>query len=430
MSNRALLPQWLQTSVTESGMTFAPDWLKAAQAKAAEDFMTLGLPTRKSERWKYADLTILSKREYVLATRTDKGGLQDKLNHHRLRHGDSLLMPFVNGYFMSGFSDRNKIPTGVIACGIEEALEKYPDLVQEIWQTADAGKDYPFAILNEAASQDGMFLYIPDHCELAMPVHLLSIVNDPNLFIANPRHIIKLGKYSKLTLIEDYYGQPDQSYFMNVVNTIIADEGAILKHYKLQHEGRQATHLSHSFVYQKKDSQVNYLTISTGALFAKDETRVMLNESGTDYTASGFYSLKDKQFVDHHLDVNHYAPASRSEMFYKGIMDDQSRAVFNGRLHVAQDAQKITAYQANHNLLLSSQAEVNTKPELEIYADDVKCKHGASTGQLDKDALFYLCSRGIPQPEAQAILIEGFADEVIKRIDQAELQSRIMEMLS
>lgn len=400
------------------------------QAQSWQQFVEHHLPTRKSEKWKYADLSSLAAKRYVAARVTEADGLQDKVNQHRLRHENAILMLFVNGHFMSAFSERRDLPKGLIACGIDEAIEKHPALVNKyLKQTMDTS-DYPFASLNAANTEDGLFLHVPEGCVVDKPVHMLSIVDDENEFITHPRHLLVLGANSQMTLIEEYHAFPHQAYMTNTVMNLILESGARLSYFKLQNEGRKAVHIAHTFVGQHKDSSLTYTNFSTGGEFARDELRVLLNESGTEFKAAGFYHLcEDGQYIDHHLDVNHLAPHSNSEMLYKGIVDNKSRAVFNGRLYVEKDAQKILAYQANHNLLLSNTAEVYSKPELEIYADDVKCKHGASIGQIDQDALFYLCSRGIAREEAMTMLLQGFAEEIINRVVNPALRARVMEML-
>lgn len=429
MTQSTGLPAWVMVT-SQHGMPGAPSWLTSLQQQAWQDFQAHGLPTRHEERWKYAELGFLQQQSYVTAQRTIADGLQTKVNHHRLRHEPTILMLLVNGYVMTAFSDKAKCPTGMIACGMEEALEKYPDLVKACWHKTKDTSSYPFANLNMAHCQDGLFLYVPDDCQVELPVHLLSIVDDEQAFASHPHHVIHLGNHSRLTLIEEYFAFSHQAYFMNPVLDINIGKGANLTHYKLQHEGGKAVHLGHTFVTQQQDSEVTYTTIATGSQFARDELSVNLTERGTAFRAAGFYHLtRDRQYMDHHVDVNHAAPTSQSEMLYKGILEQQSRAVFNGRLHVEKDAQKIIAYQANHNLLLSNQAEVYSKPELEIYADDVKCKHGASTGQMNQAALFYLRARGIPEEEARQMLLQGFADEILNRITSPSLRARVMESL-
>lgn len=394
-------------------------------------FAQNNLPTRKDERWKYADVGFLAKKEFVETSRIDDESIMDAINQHRLREGDNTLLVLVNGYFMPSLSDLHKLPSGVIACGLHHAAEHYVDVMQKHWGASINTKKYPFAGLNAQMCNDGLFLQVPDHCDVTSPIHLLSIIVGDTEWLAQPWLMVVLGEQSKLTLIEEYYATAEQMYLMNVVTTMAIGKGAKLDHYKLQNEGKQAVHMANTFVQQQQDSQTTFANISMGGLFARDDLVIKLMESGANCRTSGFYHLaQDNQYIDHHVDIEHAAPCSHSEMLYKGILENKSRAVFNGRVLVEKDAQKIVAHQANHNLLLSNDAEVYSKPELEIYADDVKCKHGATTGQLDQDALFYMCSRGISREEAMSILLEGFAQEITQLIAHPGVKMRVLEMCS
>lgn len=394
-----------------------------------EHFIKNNLPTRKDERWKYADLSFLANKNFAAAKRVDDEILIDAINQHRLRQGDNILLVFVNGYFMPSLSDLHKLPLGVIASDLNYAAKHHAETMEMHWKGDIDTKKFPFAGLNAEMCTDGLFLQLPDHCELATPIHVLSIVVDDAEFIAHPWHTIVLGEQSKLVLIEEYFSLAEQPYMMNVVTTINVGKGATLEHYKIQQEGKRAIHMANTFVKQKQDSNVSFANFAMGSEFARDDVIVRLQESGANCKTAGFYHLyRDNQFVDHHVDIDHIAPASQSEMLYKGILEQKSRAVFNGRVHVHKDAQKTLAYQANHNLLLSNDAEVYSKPELEIYADDVKCKHGATTGQIDQEALFYMRSRGISYAEAMNILLLGFAEEIMQRISHPGVKMRVTEM--
>lgn len=398
-------------------------------AMSWNDFIKNNLPTRKDERWKYADLSILANKNFAPAIRVDDESLIDAINQHRLRQGDNILLVFVNGYFMPSLSDLHKLPIGVIASDIDYASKHHAETMAIHWQGEIDTKKYPFVGLNADMCTDGLFLQLPDHCELSTPIHLLSIVVGEAEFISHPWHTIILGEQSKLVLIEEYFALVEQAYMTNVVTTITAGKGASLEHYKIQQEGKRAIHMANTFVKQKQDSNVSFANFTMGSEFARDDVIVRLLESGADCKTAGFYHLhRDNQFVDHHIDVGHIAPGCQSEMLYKGILEQKSKAVFNGRLHVHKDAQKTLAYQANHNLLLSNDAEIYSKPELEIYADDVKCKHGATTGQINQEALFYMRSRGISYDEAINILLLGFAEEIIQRISHPGVKMRVMEM--
>ncbi len=430
MNELAMIPAWLQKSGGDKTWSSAPTWLTDFRRKQWDAFLKNGLPTRKDERWKYTDLSFLTNKNFSTAARVDPYLLRDVINQHRLQRGESILLVCVNGYFMETLSDIAKLPRQVIACSMGKALQHHADIVRANWPDHIDAQKYPFASLNAAMFEDGLFLSLPDDCEINMPVHLLSLVFGDEEFIAQPLHMIVLGQNSKLTLAEECFSHAVQAYMMNSVMMMTVGNHAKLDVCKIQQEGRNAVHMANIFITQKRHSQVSFTNFSSGSLFARDDLVVKLLEPGADCHTSGFYRLRsDGQYVDYHIDIDHAAPHSNSEMLYKGILDKKSRAVFNGRLFVEKDAQKILAYQANHNLLLSSEAEVYSKPELEIYADDVKCKHGATTGQIDQEALFYMRSRGIDKEEAMDILLRGFAEEVMQRVTHPGIKMRIQETM-
>lgn len=429
MNKAVSLPAWLQTNIENTTHTF-PEWLVDSRKMQLADFIEQGLPTRKNERFKYTDLSLLTDKHFSAAKRIDEESLVDAIHQHRLQRGETILLTFVNGYFMPMLSDMKKLPDNVIACHLPEAFVKHSELVKTIWPKQIETEKYPFASLNAAVCEEGLFLYLPDQCKLTTPIHLLFIVMEDSEFIAHPHQMIILGESSQLTLIEEHFALVDCEYIMNHMATIVVGKNAHLEQYKIQQEGKKGSHMASTFVYQKQESTTAFTCFSFGGKFARDELTVKLQESGATCRTSGFYHLRyDNQSVDYHIDIDHAASHSVSEMLYKGVLDRKSRAIFNGRLHVAKAAQKINAYQANHNLLLADEAEVYSKPELEIYADEVKCKHGATTGQLDKDILFYLRSRGISHEDALAIMLQGFAEEVLQKVTHPGVKLRVQELM-
>jgi Fe-S cluster assembly protein SufD len=404
--------------------------MSALDQKRWNDFISTSLPTRREEPWKYTDVSFLTKKKFADPKRLDAEYLRDKVNAYRIHHGESIILVCVNGYFMPTLSDTAKLPQEVIVRSLNEALIDQSELIQQHWLGNINAKRYPFASVNTALFTDGLFLLLSDNCEINIPVHLLSLAADENEFIAQPHHLIVVGAHSKLTLVEEYAAATTFPYFMNIVTTIRIGNNARFEHYKIQTENDVAAHMANTFIHQKQDSIAAFMNFSSGGIFARDDLVVKLQETGAECRTAGFYRLqRNNQYIDHHVDITHNAARSHSEMLYKGILDKKSQAVFNGRLCVEKEAQKILAYQANHNLLISNNAEVYSKPELEIYADDVKCKHGATTGQLDQDALFYLRSRGIGETEAMNILLQGFAEEIIQRIGHPGIRQRAEEAI-
>lgn len=424
------LPPWMHHNNKESLLTPLPDWLVEFQRLHGDAFFKNGLPTRKDERWKYADLNFLTHKNFSVATKEQANNLQDVIHQYRLRCGDSIMLVFVNGYFIPMLSDLSKLPNGMVVLGMIEAWKQYPELIKANWPSKFDAKQYPFACLNAAMFSDGLFLYLPKSCQLTMPVHLLSLVLGKDELITHPHNLFVLDQQSKLEMVEEHFSLADQPYMINRVTTINIGKNAKLNHCKIQQEGKQAVHMAHMFIYQQQNSHASFVNFSIGSQFARDDLIIKLKEPGADCYTSGFYHLRgDNQYIDNHIDINHDAPYSHSGMLYKGIIENNAKAVFNGRLCVEKNAQKIVAYQANHNLLLSNEAEVYSKPELEIYADDVKCKHGATTGQLDQEALFYLRSRGIKHEEAVSILLQGFAEDIIQYITHPGIKLRVQEVL-
>ncbi len=424
------IPAWLTANFNEAQQSSLPDYLLAYQKTQWDAFVAQGLPTRKHERFKYTNLNKLNEKQFILSVETNDASLHEIVKKHQLHQTNSCLIVLVNGFFNASLSVLTDLPEGMIVSSFKQAIYDHPDLIKQHGLLAINNAYYPFANINGALFQNGFFLYMPPHCSLAAPIHILSLMTQKKEFAAYPKHLIIMGDDSKATFFEEHVSVVENAYLMNSVTKLILGKRAQADYCKLQNENKHAIHLSHSFVEQQQDSQLTLANFSFGGEIARDEVEINLQASGATCKTAGFYHLQHaNQYVDNHLDIKHQAPHTNSEMLYKGIVDSSARAVFNGRLYVQQAAQKIIAYQANHNLLLSKQAEVYSKPELEIYADDVKCKHGASTGQIDEEALFYLRSRGIEKSTALQIILQGFADEIFQRIDHKAIRARILGIM-
>ncbi|HEX4044565.1 MAG TPA: Fe-S cluster assembly protein SufD [Gammaproteobacteria bacterium] len=429
MKHTVNLPNWLKASTVNDAPS-QPAWRLAAAKQYWQAFLAQGLPTRQHERWRYADLAFLNKHDFSTPSQVNAEKLEDTIHQYRLHYGDSILLVLINGCFMPTLSDLTKLPEQVIACSWQQALREHTALIPQHHQSVVDAKRYPFVALNTALGSDGLFFYVPAQTTIPAAVHVLCLSMEQTTFVTYPQHTIILGEQSEVTWLEEHFSQLDQTYLTNQVTQLIVEKNAKLNYYKIQAEGREAAHLAHTFVQQAANSQTRFTHFSTGAAVARDELQVTLQGSGADCRTAGFYHTRaDNQYIDHHVDICHAASHTQSDMLYKGILEQRSRAVFNGRLLVEKDAQKIVAYQANHHLLLSANAEAYAKPELEIYADEVKCKHGATTGCLDQDALFYLRSRGIEHDEALSLLLHAFAEEVTQRINHVGIKARIQEIL-
>lgn len=424
------LPDWLKQLSPQNVVSKHPAWLSALRETQWQVFCEQGLPTRHYERYKHADFSFLYANEYLVSDDVNIKALSDKIHQHRLQHTDTILLVLVNGRFVSHLSDVAKLPEHVVAISLRDALQTQADSIKPHWLNDKVSTHSPFVNLNAALCDDGLYLYVPDECVIRSPIHLLHLTLTQSTLFTQSKKMVFLGKSSEVVFIEEHFS-PSGSYVTNNVTTIEVNENAKLTYYKLQQESAAAVHVAHTDIQQKKDSCVELLYVGIGAQFARDDVSVYLKEQGSNCKAAGLYQLhRDRQYIDYHIDINHCAPRSQSEMFFKGILENKSKAVFNGRLLVENNASRIEAYQANHNLLLTNEAEVYSKPELEIYADEVKCKHGATTGQLNQDALFYLRARGISEEEAINMLLEGYRREILQRITHEGIKLRIQEALS
>jgi Fe-S cluster assembly protein SufD len=329
-----------------------------------------------------------------------------------------IQLVFVNGRFAAELSSLPDLPKGMIVCSLTEALEKHADLVEpHLARYANASRE-PFAALNTAFLVEGAFIYLPKGTLVKEPVHLLfvSTAKGEQPTVSHPRSLVIAGANSQIQILESYAGWSSEVYFTNAVTEILADENAFVDHYKLQRESLGAFHIGTVQVHLNRSANVSTQSISMGGALVRNHVNAVLNGEGGEATLNGLYLVNGTQHVDNHTCLDHAKPHCASHELYKGILDGRARGVFNGRIIVRPDAQKTDSKQTNKNLILSEEALVNTNPQLEIYADDVKCTHGATIGQLDADSLFYLRSRGIDLESARHMLTYAFAGDFIHRI--------------
>lgn len=381
---------------------------------AWDQFTQSGFPTRRNEAWKYTDTSAIAKTEFSLPAKISEVSLPDKLPN-------TLRLVFVNGVFSKAQSD--SFDDGVIVEPVLAALEKY-DLGNSLSWSIES----PFAVLNNALLQEGFYIRVKKNHAFKKTIHLLHVQTvTENTPVQSMRHIVHAQENSQLCLYEEYLSlsNDEQTYFNNVCTQIYADKGAKIVHYRLQNEGDNAYHIGYVNITQLADASVETYHFNLGAQLARHDLHYALQEKGAHAKMIGLYCANGKQHLDSHTQVNHNAAHCTSDQLYRGVMSGQSHAVFNGKILVKQDAQKTAAYLNNRNLLLSKNAQVDTKPELEIYADDVKCAHGATVGCIDPNALFYLRSRGIDHLTAQRLLIQAFVSELLEQLPNADIQSTI-----
>ena len=401
-------------------------WLVDQQQTAVETFHHVGFPTLRTEEWKYTDVRPITRRTFSIPQSTSAGVDQSFIDSVRFPKLDCYELVFHNGNFLPEQSKLDNLPAGIIIKPLVKALQENPELLQQnLNHYFNTGKN-AFTALNTAFMNNGAAIIIPDSVTVDKPIHLLFLSGGKNHTTAtHPRNLIVTGVNASVTVVESFSGNNDAEYLTNASTEIALNQGARLKHYKIQQEGAKGFHVGNIHILQKRDSQFESHSISLGGCLVRNDIDVQLAEEGSQVFLNGLYIANQKQHVDNHTRIDHLCPHTRSEEIYRGVLDGQARGVFNGKVVVHKDAQKTDARQSNANLLLSDDAEVDTKPELEIYADDVKCSHGATIGQLDEQMLFYLRSRAIEKDVAKSLLTFAFAEDVISRIELQPVRERL-----
>lgn len=396
-------------------------WLSQIKKQAYADFAGQGFPTRHFEDWKYTSVDAFLKHHF-------------SVNHSPIGANSlqtleapvsSYHQAIVNG---AALSAPCSLPDGVIVMPLIEALAVMPEKITPYLDQI-LKSEHAFHALNTAMLQRGLLIYVPANTHINKPLWI-SHWQDNDLQAVYLRHLVVLEQGSSLSMMEDYNGKTGSSYFTNAITEIHLARDARLTHYKVQRESKDAYHFGHVAVNQAQSSQYDSHSISLGGKWVRSDITIQLQEKHSRCLMNGLYVPGDAQHVDHHTLVHHAVPDCQSVQDYKGIMNGHSRAVFNGRVIVAKDAQHTQAKQQNKNLLLSANAEIDTKPQLEIFADDVVCTHGATVGQLDDEALFYLATRGIGREEASRYLMRAFLIENYRLIDDENIANWISELLN
>lgn len=411
-----------------------PGWLRPFRQRALERFQQLGFPTTRLENWRNTSVSAIAKTPFTLP---DSPGPADDAveNANALRRSSGgIRLVFVDGRYSKGLSSVRGANDGVIITSLASALDQHRDLVEPRLGSAAVYEDHAFAALNAALVDDGAFVYIPDGVAVSAPIHLLFLsTRAGGARIANVRNLIVAGENSQAKIIERYEGASEPSRLTLSGTEVLLGPASVVELYKVQQEPDDAFHVSTLHVRQETGSRFTSSSISFGAQLARNDIFIELGGEGSGCVLDGLYAVRGSQHVDHHTEIDHAKPHCDSVELYKGVLDGRSRGVFDGRIVVRKDAQKTNSAQTNNNLILSELATVDTKPQLEIYADDVKCTHGSTIGQIDEEAMFYLRSRGIGTEDARSLLIYAFASEVVERIRvrelREELQSTLLERL-
>ena len=390
-------------------------------------FTDLGFPKTSLERWRFTNVAPIAAGEFRL--REPTAVESSSVAPYELHGVDGPQAVFVDGRFVADLSRLDDLPAGFEVRSLADALRTDPEAVTPYLGGLAGVDDHAFTALNTALIQDGAVIRIPDHAVVETPLHLLFLSTDADDRMSHPRVLVIGGENSQIRIVESYAGLGEARYFTNTVVEVLVGDGAVVDHYKLIRDSLKAFHVGSMHVRVGRSASFSSHAISLGGALVSNDVDAELAGEGGECTLNGLYLVNAQRLVDNHTTIRHLKPHCTSHELYKGILDDKARAVFNGKIIVAIDAQKTDAKQTNKALLLSEDAQINTKPELEIFADDVKCTHGATVGQLDDAALFYLRARGLGHLQARNVLIHAFASDLLQRIAVEPIRSQLDEIL-
>jgi len=408
----------------------APTWAAKLRRTAIESFAELGFPTTHDEEWKYTNLARLASLPFEPAHAKLAEDIRHKIEALPLADLGCSRLTFLNGRYIPELSRLREVPKGLRAGSLASGFKNHgPLLERHLGRYAEA-KTHALVALNTAFLEDGAFIEIPKGAVLQKPLHVLQISHGAGrTTVSYPRNLILVGDTAQASIIETFFSLAEDTTFTNTVTEIAAGEGALVDYCKVQQESDAGFHYARVQVEQARSSSVTTHTIQLGGALTREEVQTVLAGEGAESLLHGLYVLTGGQHVDNHTTIDHAKAHCASRELYKGVLEGKSQGVFNGKIIVRPDAQKTDSKQSNKNLLLSEDAVVNTKPQLEIFADDVKCTHGATVGQIDPEAVFYLRSRGIAAAEAKSLLTYAFANDVMERIKFQPLRERLAERL-
>ncbi len=404
-----------------------PSALTERRRQAIERFGEIGFPSRRAEQWRFINLNPITETTFRLPESFNGFGAAE-LEPYVYDGCHQIVL--VNGRFVAEHSRLGDLPEGVIVASLATAAAEHAELVERYVGRFAKFDDHPFVALNTAFLRDGAFIYVPKGVVVEEPINLICLglpEAEPVAFY--PRNLIVAEESAQVTVVEQYASLGDGSYMTSPVTEVAAGANAVIDHYKLQRESTEAIHMATFQIHQQRDSNVSSHSISWGGGLVRNDVNAVLDGEGCESTLNGLYMVEGEQQIDNHMRVDHAMPNCDSHELYKGILEGRARAVFNGLIHVHKDAQKTDAKQTNRNLLLSKEALVNSHPQLEIFADDVKCTHGSTTGHLDDVAVFYLRSRGIGEEAARSLLTYAFAADIVERIKVGAVRRELEEFL-
>jgi Fe-S cluster assembly protein SufD len=413
-----------------NGAAGAPVWLKEIREAAIARFAELGFPSMKQEEWRFTSIAPIAETPFAFGHRRAGDAVTAAQVATLGGTSRSVRVVFVDGTFTPELSTLEHLPAGVRAGSLAAALKSAPELARAHLAHYAPYQASPFAALNTAFLADGAFVHVPAGVVVDRPIELVfasSAGGDPG--VSYPRSLVVAERGAQVTVIESYVPLNDGLYWTNAVTEVAVGEGARVEYYRLQRESRLAYHIATTHTTQSRDSVLRFHPITLGANLARHDIYTALAGSGADLMLNGFYLLRGKQHADHHTVIDHAQPHCTSHEFFNGILGEQAHGVFTGRIIVRPGAQRTDSKQTNNNLLLSREARADSQPQLEIYADDVKCTHGSTMGPLDEMAMYYLQSRGLSPEMAAGMLTYGFAAEIVGRMEHADLRRELDQII-
>ena len=402
-----------------------PSWLHDLRREGLSTFKTLGFPTLKEEEWRFTRTRPIAEIDFRPAGQARAIDVATLVAHTFDDAGCHRLV-VVNGRFSPTLSLNRDLPRGVWAGSLADALRERGDRIRDVLASGARADKQRFASLNTAFLNDGVYIETADGVTLDRPIHIVHVTDASHApAMTHPRVVVIAGKNSNAVVVESFIGLGEGSYFTNAVAQFVVGENANVRHYKNQRESAESFHVAFQHASLARNARFATLSVTMGASLVRNDVHTILDGEGIDARVDGLYLADGRRHVDNHTYIRHAQPHCHSFELYKGILDDKARGVFNGRIYVDPVAQKTDAKQENNCMLLSDEARINSNPQLEIFADDVKCTHGAAIGKTDDTAIFYLRSRGVPFQEARDLMVYAFASEVLERIEIEPLKVRL-----
>lgn len=403
-----------------------PQWLAPMRAAAMTSFNALGFPTTALEDWNYTSLSSIAEVPFTVGASASSTTVADLTPYMINAEWPTIVL--LNGIYSPSLSSLDSIPAGMLVMDLAQATREQPALMQQHFGTV-ATSEHAMTSMNTGLMQDGVFVHVPKHVESETPIHILHVSDASAAMSAKfPRTLIVAEAFAKATVLESFVGMADVAYFTNHVAEVVVGEHATITHTKIQRESDLATHVSTTEVHQARNSHYVNFSMAMGSKLSRTNVYTVLDGDGGGVTLNGLYLGKGTQHTDHQTRIEHAQPNCFSRELYKGVLDDASHAVFNGKVYVHPIAQKTDGKQSNHTLLLSPDARIDTKPQLEIFADDVRCTHGATVGRMDEAGLFYMKSRGVPAETARRLLTYAFAADVLETIENETVKQALEQL--